>query len=325
MLLIYGLLGFAAAFAIFCVVMWVVYVPVGARILIDTPHLFTDKQAPVDDGEDCEILSDAGVTLRGTYLSALTPESLGVIVFCHELNGDRWSALPYLDHLRESGFDVFTFDFRNHGESDHVEGYRPLPWLTTEELSDARSVVNFLAARSPAGFGIGVMGLSKGGATAMCAAAGDPRVRAIVTDGAYCVVGMQVHFTRRWFKIFFDHLPFFDYMPDLGIRVGSFWVRQYVKWRSGCHFVHVEQMVGRLKQPVLMIHGEKDKLVPRQVALGLRNRLAGRSKFWMAPSADHNDAITVAQGEYHRRLSRFFGRHIPAPRPAPSRWSLLGR
>ena len=47
-----------------------------------------------------------------------------MIVYCHEYLSDRWSYHPYVDHLRDLGFDLFTFDFRNHGESDSEPGTR---------------------------------------------------------------------------------------------------------------------------------------------------------------------------------------------------------
>ncbi len=48
-----------------------------------------------------------------------------MIVYCHEYLSDRWSYHPYVDHLRDLGFDLFTFDFRNHGESENEPGYGP--------------------------------------------------------------------------------------------------------------------------------------------------------------------------------------------------------
>ena len=47
-----------------------------------------------------------------------------MIVYCHEYSSDRWSFHPYVDHLRDLGFDLFTFDFRNHGDERSRAGLR---------------------------------------------------------------------------------------------------------------------------------------------------------------------------------------------------------
>ena len=63
--------------------------------------------------------TDDGLSTRGKLpRGPADPTQAGVLVFCHEYLSDRWSYQPYVDHLRDLGFDVFTFDFRNHGASD---------------------------------------------------------------------------------------------------------------------------------------------------------------------------------------------------------------
>ena len=56
------------------------------------------------------------------------------MVYCHEFLSDRWSYRPYIDRLRDLGFDVFTFDFRNHGESQSEPGYEPMHWASDREV-----------------------------------------------------------------------------------------------------------------------------------------------------------------------------------------------
>ena len=41
----------------------------------------------------------------------------GPVVFCHEFLSDRWSYLPLPGPPADQGYDIFTFDFRNHGTS----------------------------------------------------------------------------------------------------------------------------------------------------------------------------------------------------------------
>ena len=77
-----------------------------------------------------------------------------MLVFCHEYLSDRWSFQPYADGLRDLGFDLFTFDFRNHGASDSDPVYQPLQWVTDHEVRDLRAALAYLRSRpdrDPAG------------------------------------------------------------------------------------------------------------------------------------------------------------------------------
>ena len=75
---------------------------------------------------------------------------MGVVVFCHEYLSDRWSASRYADYLRDLGFDLFSFDFRSHGESESDPPYSPLQWVTDHELADLDEALAYLSSRPDA-------------------------------------------------------------------------------------------------------------------------------------------------------------------------------
>ena len=132
---------------------------------------------PVERGRAGRVHHAAtGSTLAGTYLQARTDGRAGVLVFCHEFLSDRWSYRPYADHLRDLGFDIFTFDFRNHGESQSEPGYQPLHWVTDHEVRDLHAALAYLRTRpdhDPAGFGL--FGVSRGGARRCWSRPDEPR------------------------------------------------------------------------------------------------------------------------------------------------------
>jgi pimeloyl-ACP methyl ester carboxylesterase len=248
-----------------------------------------------------------------------------VIAYCHELNGDRWNVLPYVDGLRRAGFDVFTFDFRNHGGSDRVPGYEPTPWVTTHEVADVRGVVEYLQARSGAGArGVGLLGVGKGAAAALCAAAEEPRVRALVVDGICSVEEFQVPTHRLLRKPSPRFLRWLVRLLDVPVDLAAAWGRLVVGWWRGCRFVCVEQAARRVRQPLLVIHGECDSEVPIEVAEQLLDCMAADVEFWSVPRARHNGAIDVAPAEYQERVSQFFREHladkpVAEAAPAPAR------
>src|SRR4051812_13566749 len=130
---------------------------------------------PRPEGEEVRFTTSDGLELAGTYLKARSERRSGVLVFCHEFLSDRWSYYPYADSLRDLGFDIFAFDYRNHGASDRDPVYRPLQWVSDHEVRDLEAALVYLrsrADREPAGFGL--YGISKGGGTALVVAAESP-------------------------------------------------------------------------------------------------------------------------------------------------------
>jgi uncharacterized protein len=315
-LVLWTAVSLLAIFSVVSIVTWIWYVPLIVRVFGETPWLRANLFPPAEDAEECPFPTSDGLVLRGSYLPTTAKRRLGVVLFCHELGGNRWGAVGYARALRSRGFDVFTFDFRNHGTSDRSPSYQATPWLTQYEIIDVQAAVDYLCSR-PAGDpqGIGLFGVSRGGNAALCVAAGDPRVRAIVTDGAFPFDAMLRHYVRRFMKIYV-HIPFVhDYLPDVCLISYCQWAKFLLSMRRHCRFVNVEQACRRVSQPVFMIHGERDMYVPLNVAEALRCSLSGRSKLWIVPGVKHNGAISAMPEEYDRRVWRFFRRHLAVGSP----------
>lgn len=312
---LYTLLGLYLCLNLALVVAWFLYVPVVVRVFSETPLLLADSSQPVAGGEECDFPTSDGLALRGTYFTTPAEERLGVIAFCHELTSDRWSAMRYMSDLLERGFDVFAFDFRNQGASDRHAGYEPMPWVTRFELEDVRAAVNYLASRPDADSrGVGLLGISRGGTAALCAAADDPRIACVVTDGAFPLEEMQLHYMRRYMEIYLYFSWLLAKLPDHTLGTFCRWARFIVGWRRGCKFLHVTQMTRRTRQPVFMIHGERDTYVPIKVVHELRTSLGRKPRLWVVPGAKHNRSIDVATHAYCRRIARFFQAHLAAGR-----------
>jgi pimeloyl-ACP methyl ester carboxylesterase len=274
--------------------------------------------APLAEGETVRLTAADGTRLEGTYFPSTAPERQGTIACCHELNGDRWNMLPFVEGLRRRGFDVFSFDFRNHGSSDRTPDYEPTPWVTTYETADVRAVIDYLASRpDAAGQGIGLFGLSKGGTAALVAAAGDPRVRAVVVEGVCPTQSLQARWTR---ELLADRGPLLARLLGLtGLLVGPLgaWTRLVVGWRRHCRFVNVERAARRSTAPVLLIHGGGDSNVPVELVCQLKQVMPPKTRLWIVPWAKHTGAIEVAGEEYHEQIARFFLDHL-APKTVSS-------
>jgi pimeloyl-ACP methyl ester carboxylesterase len=308
------LLGLTALTLTLHVVARLLYLSAGARMFGQVSWLPCQWCAPLTEGETVRLAADDGTRLEGTYFRSTASQRQGTIACCHELNGDRWNMLPYVAGLRRRGFDVFLFDFRNHGASGRTPGYEPAPWVTTYETADVRAVIDYLAGRPDArgqgvgGNGIGLFGLSKGGTAALAAAADDPRVRAVAVEGVCPTERLQVHWTREMLA---DHGPLLARLLGLtGLLVGPLgaWTRLVVGWRRHCQFVNVEQAARQVSAPVLMIHGGGDSHVPVELVCELKQAMPPQTTLWI---------VEIAGEEYHEQLARFFLNHLPS-KTAPS-------
>lgn len=312
--------GFSLVLASLVALILLVYVPPLARGFVQTSWLVAPHSQRLRGGEPCRFRTRDDVELRGAYLRTTASPRLGVVVFCHELTSDRNSAGPYVEELRRRGFDILAFDFRNHGTSGETPGYEPLPWLTRYELTDVQAAIDYACTRPDADpRGVGLIGVSRGGTAALAAAAGDERVVAVATDGAFAFHTIQLHYIRRYMQIYTSWAHWFARLPDALLKPICVWSQWVIGHRRGCRFVPVEALVRRIRQPVLMIHGEDDPYIPLDTAVRLQAQLGGRSRLWVVPRARHNSSIRTAPAAYQRQLARFFLKHLAAGRRTPSR------
>ncbi|MDR2169312.1 MAG: alpha/beta hydrolase [Planctomycetaceae bacterium] len=185
------------------------------HIFSDTSWLPLRYSDNLPAGDEVEFASGDGVVLRGLFIAGKGAIKRGTILFCHELNGNRSNIAPFAETLLLRGFNIFTFDFRNHGKSDiDVKDY-PAPWLTTADMLDVKAAIEYVCNREnycndnwqanklnnltqekniktnvqtnvktnvQTRAGIGIFGLGKGATIALCAAGSDRRVKSLVLD-----------------------------------------------------------------------------------------------------------------------------------------------
>jgi pimeloyl-ACP methyl ester carboxylesterase len=308
--------GLATVFVLFMI--WAVYT-YGAHVdnvLQRKPLFIAENQPHREGGEPVDVTTASGRRLSGSYFHHSADRRRGVVVFCHEFAGDRWLFEDYLGPLLNDGFDVFSFDFCNHGKSDPVHAYEPLQWVTTHEVEDVRAVMDALRQRPDADpQGVALFGVSKGGGAALAAAADWPSVWAVVMDGAYPNHGMVVEYMTKWVGIFsknraiYTRLPrwFFQFMCEWGL----FWMAR----RKGVKYVRLERALKNVgPRPVLMIRGGRDNYVTETIIDDWFAKGDSRNKErWEVAGAKHNRCVERANGEYHQKVVEFLDKYAPVP------------
>lgn len=302
-----------AALAAFLIYLLARYSPYVVRIFEERPMFMPLRADRGGEGEDVTFPGEQGLNLVGTYLPHRAGARAGVIVFCHEFLGDRWSVRPYADHLRDLGFDLFSFDFRNHGSSDHDRVYRPLQWVTDHEIRDIRAALAYLRTRpdrDPAGFGL--YGISRGGGAALCVASKDAGVWGVITDGAFPTRGTMMAYILRWAEIYVGSETIWRRLPIWMFGVLGWFARKRSQSRLHCRFPNVERAASRIApRPWLMIHGGRDAYIGPEIARGLFDEAGDPKELWIVPGAKHNRCREIQPEAYAAKLADFCLRFAP--------------
>jgi pimeloyl-ACP methyl ester carboxylesterase len=313
------------ATAAFMAYIWIRYAPIIVRIFEETPVFAPLRVVPEEGGESLRIPTEDGFELAASYFPAETAQRAGVVVFCPEYLGDRWSFQPYCDGLREAGFDVLSFDFRNHGDSGVDRSYNPLQWVSDIEVLDLRAVLRYLRSRpdrDPAG--VALFGVSRGGGAALCLAAQDPTVWAVVTDGAFPTRGTMLSYVLRWAEIPVRWKPMLKLMPRWMYAFAAWTGRYTAQRRSGRSYPNLERAAARIApRPWLMIHGERDVYIGPDIAMGLFAHAGDPKRAWIVPGAKHNRCREADPDQYRVNLLRFLAEAAPRRVPPVRRADIL--
>ncbi len=299
------------------------YVRIALHIVKDTIPALTilPREFARIEGDIVEFRAFDGLRLNGMFLYGnARQKSKGMIIFAHEFKSDMYSASRYCQGLLAAGYDVFSFDFRNHGASTCEENYQPLQWCTDRELDDLLGAVAFVEdwlERQQRPSEIGLFGVSRGGAACLLAARHNPTISAIVTDGAFSSDKVIEHFMKRWASVFAKIRFVYENHPP------TFW--RFLRWLlyRECHrklgiripsarkaLMHMEP------RPILLIHGEEDSYIPVDQSRILYAAASDPRYMWIVPGARHNQSAIVAPQEYAQRTVSFFDRYLSDSPPS---------
>jgi len=290
------------------------FLPVMVRIFQERPVFMVPRGRAEPGAEAVRFPSSDGLRLAGCYLKG-KGRRRGVILFGVEFGGNCWSCLAYCHHLVQAGFDVFAFEPRNQGQSDHQKDYEPLQWVTDHEVRDTEAALAYLKSRPDADpRGVGFFGISKGAGAGVLAACGDPYVRCVATDGLYATYPMLMYYSAHWVRIYTTSPLVRRWLPSWYHHWFARMALRRSQRQRHCRFPPLEEQLGQLApRPLLMIHGGADSYVKPELAQALLQHVGGPSEFWLVPGAKHNQALNRARDDYQQRVLRFFESHLAGP------------
>lgn len=218
--------------------------------LIFQPTPLPDSQALSAEAD----VHERFVAVDGARLSLLElrlPEPKGVVFFLHGNAGNLQSWFVNADFYRRANFDLVMLDYRGYGKSSgRIESEAQLH-------ADVKAVWDEVAPRY-AGKRVVMFGRSLGTALAATLAA-------------------QVQ-------------------PDLTLLVSPYQsmaalAAQHYPWVPAAllrYPLRTDEHLPRIRQPVMLLHGERDTLIPSSHSEALKSR-APKARLVIVPGAGHND------------------------------------
>ncbi|MBN2560555.1 MAG: alpha/beta hydrolase [Phycisphaerae bacterium] len=279
-------------------------------------------------GEERDFYATDGVRLRGTFMHPAATERRGLIIFAPEYKSDRHTSARYCRALLAAGYDVFSFDFRGHGDSAAEEGYTPRQWASDREVTDMEGAIAFAEHwldEQGRPIELGLFGISRGACAAILASAESASVKAIVTDGVFSSDCTLELFMKRWARIFARVRVLYENHPPEFWRFLRWCVFLTCRFKLKCNYPSVRKTLTRMiPRPMLFIHGERDSFIPVEQSRLLYALSAQPKHLWTVPNAKHNQSVDARPAEYARRIVEFFD-HYLAKRADPHNMYNEGR
>lgn len=242
--------------------------PIMSKVLLNTLLYFpmrTLELTPAEAGlrySEVQFEAEDRTSLHGWWIPGGGTPPLAHILYFHGNAGNVANRVPHARLLVDAGFDVFLFDYRGYGRSQGS----PDEEGTYRDGQAARAALLRQPGVDPAR--ILYLGESLGGAVAIALSLEAPP-RGLILQSTFASV-------RDMARLHYPVVPGF-LVPDA-----------YPSLRR----------IGRLRSPVLFIHGDRDDIVPMSQGGALFAAAPEPKRFHVVEGAGHNDLVLVAGRSY---------------------------
>lgn len=271
------------------VVYWVILPVSMAIIATERPR---DAVVQADLGrphEDVTLITRDGVELSAWYVPPLNRAA--VITF------PRAWTVKQARMLVDNGYGVLMVDPRGYGDSEGDPN--AYGWGSTADIDAAAT---WLRDQDDVGRRrIGGLGLSMGGEQMIEAAADNPRLKAVVSEGAG-IRSVREAFLRRGPNAL-----------ELALQYPQDLMQTVSVWLLGDETVPppLTQAAAEISpRAVFFIYGEDGQAIEKAVNPVLYDAALPPKAIWQVPGAGHTGGITAEPDEYERRVIGFFDRAL---------------
>ncbi|MCA9897533.1 MAG: alpha/beta hydrolase [Ardenticatenaceae bacterium] len=261
------------------------------------PRHTQPSQTPADFGLTAENVhfSADGVELAAWFVPPTEVANGATLIYVHGFGGNRGALLAQAAAMHGYGYGALLLDMRHHGDSgDSVStwGYA--------EANDVIAAYNYLLTRPEVDASrIGLVGKSMGGAAVAQAAAQLPDTAVLILESTY--------------SSFEENLV--NIMPSIGRGPG--FLAPYVFNRMDAATseplteIRTVDTVTQLTMPLLLVHGEQDRLVPLAQGQAIFAAANEPKQLYTVPGAGHLDIFTIDSTTFTAQMHAFLAEYLP--------------
>ena len=219
--------------------------------------------------EDITFKTEDNITLNGWFFPApLEEPSEFCILYFHGNSGNMSHRLPTIEFLHKLGLRVFIFDYRGYGNSYGKPSEEGL-------YKDGQAAYDLMLNQNIKPSKIIFYGESLGAAVAL-EVAQNKKIAGLITLGAFTNAKDMVK-ASLWF------------MPSIFIK---------------SNYDNISK-IGKIKYPILIIHGDSDKIVPYKQAGILFEKANDPKYFFKVEDAGNNDIFKIGKSPFKKTIHLF--------------------
>ncbi|MBS1720446.1 MAG: alpha/beta hydrolase [Armatimonadetes bacterium] len=242
--------------------------------------------------ESVNFTNQEGMSLFGWWTEHPHPSC--IVILAHGYLMNRAEMAPYAYWLWQRGASAFAFDFRAHGRSQGN-----LSTIGPAEAADVAAAVAWCRERRPH-VPIVLWGSSMGSAASALAGGANPDLAdGYILDSAYSVLE---HASKGWI----DFLGVPKWLRPL--LAPTRWLAAKMA-KVNPKRVDVGESLQRIRRPVLLLHGQADRLAPPEEAVRNMSYLQDRGKIVWFPGANHAEFRWTQPAEYLAAVEAFLKDH----------------
>ena len=235
------------------------------------------------DYQDVYLTTADGVRIHAWYIPG---RSSTTMLWLHGNAGNMGHRVPNLTLLNQlTGIGVFIIDYRGYGLSDGRPSEQGL-------YADAEAAFDYLVSEA---------GL-------------DP-VRDVVLFGRSLGVGAAAELATRHTVRCVILESGFTSVRDIAKATSPSWLAAAAMPFLDARFDTLSKM-DRIRSPVMIVHGDRDEVVPTQMAEQLYDAARDPKRIYIVKGAQHNDTYEAGGQAYFDALQEFIANSSAGPSPS---------
>jgi len=240
--------------------------------------------------EAFQTLTKDHLKIKGYKIFTKQKNSNGTIILLHGIRAYKEHFIPICKLLSVKGYNSVIIDLRGHGESEGK-----YCTFGQNEKHDIISIVDEIIADNRLNNNLGIWGQSLGGAIALQTLEIDNRIKFGIIESTFSDLDIvSKSYLKRLLKI--DNNIISNYLINRSNEIGNFDSSKIRPMNSA----------KKITQPILLVHGTKDKRINiKHAELNFKNLKSSNKYFLKIKNANHLNVWKKGGNQYFKQVLSF--------------------